>query len=221
MIFSPANRQGFMQFKTFLQRSALKILCLTVSVWLMFFAAACPSKDNSSSSKTGGIFSSDETAEAAETVKDANNILKKIKQRFKDNEPRLEELQNALKEKNADKVKSISDQFITEINAGTEEGTDAITKLRAAKDKNINADYSEYLELKILALEKYIQAYEERRQVAIFLRQNYDPKSEEQRKIFKDEYDRHEEKFKEIMEEARKLSEQANLLAKESLNRKS
>ena len=193
----------------------IKILLLTFSITL----AACPGKNNSQ--QTGGILSFDETTEAGETVREANDILKQIKQRFKDNERRLDELQAALKEKNSDKVRAISDQLVTEINAGTEAGEEAIIKLRTAKDKNINHDYREYLDLKILALEKYVEAFEERRQVAIFLRQSYDPKNDAQRKTFNDEYERREEKFKEIMEEARQLSEQANRLAKESLNRKS
>jgi len=186
----------------------------------MFFVAACADK-NSSSPKTGGIFTLDETADAGNVVREANDQLKQIKQRFKDNEPRLEELQAALKEKNSEKVKSIADQLVTEIDAGTRAGEDAINKLRTAQEKNINEDYKEYLSLKIQALERYVEAFEERRQIAIFLREKYDPKSDAQRKIFKDEFDKREEKFKEIMEEARQSSEEANRLAKESLNRKS
>lgn len=209
-----------MEFKTYLQRLILKILCVFVSLWLIFFVAACPSKNNSSQSG-GSILSFDETSDAGETVREANNILKQIKQRFKDNEPRLEELQTALKEKNAEKVRSVSDQLITEINAGTEAGEEAINKLRVAKDKNINNDYREYLDLKILALEKYVEAFEERRQAAILLRDGYDPKNAARRDQVIGAFKQREERFKEIMEAARISSEQANQLAKESLNRKS
>ena len=181
--------------------------------------AACPGKNNSS--QTSSIFTLDETEEAGIQVKESNEMLKLIKQRFRDNEVRLEELQTALKGKNSDKVKAISDELVTQINAGTEVGEEAINKLRIAQEKNINEDYKEYLSLKIQALEKYVQAFEERRQVAIFLRDKYDPKSDVQRKIFKDEFERREEKFKGIIQEARQISEQANKLARESLNRKS
>jgi hypothetical protein len=198
-----------------MRKNSIKILFLAFS--LVF--AACAKKNTPS--QTGGIFTLDETADAGNVVREANDQLKQIKQRFKDNEPRLEELQTALKEKNADKVRSISDQLVTEINAGTEAGEEAINKLRTAQEKNINEDYKQYLSLKIMALEKYVEAFEERRQVAIFLRQNYDPKNEAQRKIFKDEFEKREEKFREIMEEARQSSEEANQLAKDSLNRKS
>ncbi len=162
----------------------------------------------------------DETVEAGNQVKESNEMLKLIKQRFKDNENRLGELQTALKGKDPDKVRAISDELVTQINAGTEIGEESINKLRIAQEKNINEDYKEYLSLKIQALEKYVQAFEERRQVAIFLRDKYDPKSDAQRKIFKDEFERREEKFKVIMQEARQVSEQANKLARDSLNRK-
>jgi hypothetical protein len=207
-----------MSFKANLQRSILKILCVSVSLWLILFLAACPKTGGPT--ETGGIFSSDETKDAGDTVKEANNILKLIKQRFKDNEPRLAELQKALKEKNSDQVRAISDELITEINAGTEAGEEAITKLRAAQEKKINADYKEYLSLKIMALEKYIEAFEERRQAAILLRDGFDPKNAAKRDQVVGAFLQREEKFKEIMEEARKLSEQANDLAKDSLNRK-
>src|SRR5215207_8069530 len=100
----------------------IKILLLTFSIAL----AACSGRNNSQ--QTGGILSFDETAEAGEAVREANDILKQIKQRFKDNERRLDELQAALKEKNSDKVREISDQLVTEINAGTEAGEEAIIK---------------------------------------------------------------------------------------------
>lgn len=193
------------------------IIILFLAFSLLF--AACAKKNNSS--QTGGIFTFDETADAGNVVREANDQLKQIKQRFKDNEPRLEQLQSALKEKNSEKVKSISDQLVTEINAGTEAGEEAINKLRTAKDKNINEDYREYLDLKIMALEKYVEAFEERRKAAILLRDGYDPKNATIRNQVISAFKEREEKFKEIMEDARKSSEEANRLAKESLNRKS
>jgi hypothetical protein len=198
-----------------MRKNFIKILLLLAFSLIL---AACPGKNNSSS---GGILSFDETADAGEIVKEANGILREIKQRFKDNEPKLEELQNALKEKNADKVRAISEELITQINLGTEAGKEAINKLRIAQDKNINEDYKEYLLLKTQALEKYIEAFEERRQAAIVLRQGYDPKNAANRDQVVAAFKEHEEKFKEIMEDARKSSEQANQLAKESLNRRS
>jgi hypothetical protein len=182
--------------------------------------AACPAK-NGPQQTGGGILSFDETADAGETVREANAILKEIKQQFKDNEPKLQDLQTALKEKNPEKVRTVSEELITQINLGTEAGKEAINKLRIAQDKNINEDYKEYLMLKIQALEKYVEAFEERRQAAILLREGYDPKNAARRDQVVGAFKEREEKFKEIMEEARKSSEQANQIAKESLNRRS
>lgn len=205
------------------RKSALKFLCASATVWLIFFAAAC--SNNNDTSQTGGgsgsILSFDETEDAKKIVRESNDILKKIKQRFKDNEPKLEELQNALKEKNAEKVKAVSEELITEINLGTEAGQEAINKLRIAQDKNINQDYKDYLLLKIQALEKYVEAFDERRKAAILLKDGYDPKNAAQRQQVITAFKEREEKFREIMEEARKSSEQANQLAQDSLNRKS
>lgn len=198
------------------KKGGIKILILAFSL----FFAACSEKNNSKQS-SGGIFTLDETAEAGETVKEANAILKQIKQRFNDNEPRLVELQAALKEQNPEKVRAITGQLIDEINAGTEAGEAAINKLRLAQEKNINDDYREYLSLKIQALERYVAAFEERRQAAILLKEGYTPKNDAKRREVIGAFNQREEKFKEIMDDARKISDDANDLAQESLNRKS
>ncbi len=199
-----------------MKNNFIKILLLFGFLLLL---AACPVKNTPS--QPGGIFSLDETEEAGNQVKAANEMLKLIKQRFKDNEIHLEELQTALKEKNADKVKSISDELVTQINAGTEVGEAAINKLRIAREKNINEDFKEYLRLKIEALEKYIEAFEERRQAAILLRDGYDPKNAAKRDQVIAAFKEREDKFKIIVQDARKMSEEANKLARDSLNRKS
>jgi hypothetical protein len=199
-----------------MSKTLIKIL-LTLAFSLMF--SACPKKNNSP--QTGGILSFDETEAAGNEVKQANDQLKLIKQRFKENENRLDELQTAMKGKNPEKVREISDELVTQINAGTEVGEEAINKLRVAQEKNINKDYKEYLGLKIQALEKYVQAFEERRQAAILLRDGYDPKNAAKREQVIGAFKEREDKFKEIVQSARELSEEANRLARESLNRKS
>ncbi len=199
-----------------MRNNFIKILLLLA---LSLFLAACSGKNNSS--QTSGVFSLDETEAAGNEVKEANEMLKLIKQRFKDNENRLQDLQTALKGKNPEKVKELSDQLITEINAGTEVGEAAINKLRIAQQKNINEDYKEYLDLKIQALERYVQAFEERRQAAILLRDGYDPKNAAKRDQILAAFKQREDKFKEIVQDAREISEQANKLARDSLNRKS
>lgn len=176
--------------------------------------------NNSSSSTSSSVFTSDETAEAGNIVKEANAKLIEIKKRFKENEPRLQELQTAMKEKNAEKVRKISDQLVTEINLGTEQGNEAINKIRVAKDMNINSDYKDYLSLKIDSLNKYIEAFEQRRQAATLLRDNYDPKDVAKRERTIVEFKQKEDKFSEIMEEARQSSKDATDLAIETMRRR-
>lgn len=180
--------------------------------------AACGGSGGGSADP-GGIFSSDQTAEARAKIIDANGDLKKIKQIFNDSEPRLRELQQAMREKNEARVKEICDDLITKINAGMEIADVAIQKIREAQAMNINEDFEEYLRLKIDCLEKYVEAYEKRREAAVLLRDGYDPKNAQKRDQFLAEFRRKEEEFKEIMEEARKSSEEANLLAVEVLRR--
>jgi nitrate reductase assembly molybdenum cofactor insertion protein NarJ len=179
---------------------------------------SCGKGDRSTSDSS--IFSKDETAEAVELVKQANDKLKLIKKRFKDNEPRYEELKTALRDKNEKKVRELSNAFVEQIGAGSEEGTDAIEKLRSAKELNINQEYKEYLQLKLLSLEKYIEAFEQRRQAALILAENYDPKDPVKQNRAITEFKLKEEKFGEIIEIGRSSSEEANDLAKESLRRK-
>jgi hypothetical protein len=168
----------------------------------------------------GSILQSDETEAAGEIVHQVNQTkLRPIKERFRENEPRLEELQTALKAKDVGKVKSISGELVDAIDGGLNAGREAIDELRKAQDLNINDDYKQYLELKIEALEKYIEAFEERKKAAKILRDGYDPKNSAMRDKALAEFKNHDEKFKEIMEEGRRISDDANVLAKESLNR--
>lgn len=188
---------------------------LLILVVAMF--AACQS--STSQKGGGGILSLDETEKAGNIVLEANKVFLQIKKRFKDNEPRLEELQQALKDKNPEKVRAISDALVTEINSGSKEAEEAIEKLKTAKELNINDDYRNYLDLKITALEKYIVAFEERRQAAILLRDGYDPKNAAKRDLVVGAFKQREDKFREIMDEAREISAEANDLAAESLKR--
>ena len=185
---------------------------------LALLATACPQRAGSDSS--GGILSFDQTEEARAKIIDANADLKKIKQIFSDSEPRLRELQQAMREKNEAKVREICDDLVTKINEGTELGKQAIEKIREAEEMNIDDDFKKYLELKIDCLEKYIDAYEIRRQAALMLQQSYDPKNASKRDLFLAEMKQKEDQFKDIMEEARKASVEANDLAIEVLNRR-
>lgn len=197
-----------------MKRRFLSIVLLISALLL----AAC--EKNAGSSSSGGLLSFDQTEEARTKIVEANGDLRKIRQIFNDSEPRLQELQQAMREKNETRVRELCDDLVTKINAGAEIAEEAIRKIREAHDMNINDDFKEYLRLKIDCLEKYLDAYEKRREAAILLRDGYDPKNAAKRDRFLAEFKIKEDEFKVLMEEARLSSEDANMLAIEVLRRK-
>jgi hypothetical protein len=98
-------------------------------------------------------------------------------------------------------------------------GEEAVEKLERASRMNVNEDFKSYLTLKADSLKKYAEAFEERRQLAILLRDRYDPKNADQRDFVLEEFKRKEENFKRIIKEAQAISDRANTLAKESLSK--
>ena len=192
---------------------------LTLFFTLVLLAAACSSSRDDSSSGISDIFALDQTSEAGARVLEANQKLQEIKRLFSENAGRLEELKTSMNNKDAAKVKEISNELVYQINNGTKLGEEAMALIEEASAMNVHDDYKSYLDLKLGALRKYIEAFEERRTLAKLLRDEYDPKDAAQRDRVVAEFRAREEKFKEILEEGRKLSEEANRLAKESLSK--
>src|SRR5687768_7472132 len=174
-----------------------------------------------------GLFGpKDETAAAAKLIQEANQDLTKIKELYNENEGDLEKegkrslLKKALEANNAEQVKKISDDVNYIIVDGMNYARSAVEKIQQAQDMEINSDYREYLRLKETALQKQIDAFEQYRQAARALRDNYDPKNEALRARVKTEFDERSDKYRELMEQARDHSSQANELAKEAMRRK-
>ena len=92
-------------------------------------------------------------------------------------------------------------------------------KIGQAEEMKINDDYREYLRLKEEALKKQMEAFEEYRQAAATLRNNYDPKNAELHNKVKEDFKTRSENYAKIMEKARDLSNQANELAKDALRK--
>ncbi len=189
------------------------ILALLISATVLIGACGGGKKT------TDSLFSRDETQDAAALVVQANGKLMDIKRRFKENGPRYEELKTALKAKDEKKVRELSNKFVDEITAGSQEGGEAVDTLKKAKDMNINEDYRQYLDLKIISLEKYIEAFEQRRQAAELLAEGYDPKDVMKRDKVIAEFRQKEDKFNQIIEEGRHTSADANEWARESLRK--
>lgn len=184
----------------------------------VLLSAACRS-----SARTDGGFDilgpADETSDAGRLVEEANADLTKIKVLYKENEGKREELKKALEANDAVQVKKIADDVVFLINDGAGFGKSAIDKLSQAQDLNANDDYKEYLRLKEEALKRQLEAFENYRQAARSLRDNYDPKNVQLREKVKEEFKTRSENYQKIMEKAREFSKQANELAKESLKK--
>lgn len=198
-----------------LKSSIAPRVTLSVIVALLFITSC-------RSSRTGEIEilgPTDETAEAAKLVAEANQDLQKIKQLYKDNEGKREEIKQALEANNADEVKKLSNEIVYTINDGFDFGRNAVDKIAQAEEMKINDNYREYLRLKEEALKRQMEAFEEYRQAARTLRENYDPKNVQVRDKVKEEFKARSENYARIMEKARELSNQANELAKEALRR--
>ena len=161
----------------------------------------------------------DETSDAGVVVADANEDLKKIKVLYDQNIDKREELKKALEANDADKVKKISDDIVYLINDGTNSGNSAVDKLEKAQAMQINDDYRNYLQLKESSIKKELEAFENYRQAARSLRDNYDPKNTVMRDKVKEEFKTRSENYQKIMETARDDSSKANDIAKEALKK--
>jgi tetratricopeptide (TPR) repeat protein len=167
----------------------------------------------------------DDTAAAAALVQEANQDLREIKKLYEENEGddekpgKREQLKKALEANDAEQVRKISDDVVYIIGDGMNYAKTAIEKLQRAQDMNVNEDYKEYLRLKELALAKQVEAFEQYRQAARALRDNYDPKNEALRARVKTEFDDRSENYRELMEKARDYSSQANELAKDAIRK--
>lgn len=186
--------------------------------FVLFFNAACEKSPNSTGLDVLG--SSDETADAAQIVVEANKDLNKIKVLYKENEDKREEIKKAMEANDAETVRKISDDVVYLINDGMASGKDAIEKIQNAQEMAVNEDYREYLRLKEESLTRQLDAFENYRQAAIALRNNYDPKDKAMREKIKEEFKNRSENYRKIMESARDYSKRANELAKESASGK-
>ena len=161
----------------------------------------------------------DETAEAGKIVQEANADLKKIKVLYEENEGKRQELKDALEANKTEEVKKITGEVVQLINEGFDSGKSAVDKIQQAEDMKINDDYKEYLRLKESALMKQMEAFEQYRQAARTLRDNYDPKNVSLRDKVKADFETRSENYQKIMEKARDYSSQANELYKETLKK--
>lgn len=161
----------------------------------------------------------DETQQAGELVKQANVELKEVKVLYTKNESTRDDLKQALRDQNVAEVKRVSNSVVDLINEGTGHGKKALEKIDEARYMKINDDYAEYLRLKSEAIGKQIDAFENYRRAAMVLRDSYDPKNEENRRMVDKEFDERSDKYSRTMDDAKSLSLQANEIVKSDRQR--
>lgn len=201
------------------QLSAISYLYIWPACLALVMVMTFGSCKSSGRSESPSIFSTDETADAAKMVASANEDLTKIKVLYKDNESKREDLKKAMEADNAEQVKKIADEVVYLINDGFDNAQSAIDKIEKAQEMNVNDDYREYLRLKEESLKTELEAFENYRQAARTLRDNYDPKNGAQRDKVKEDFKNRVENYRKLMEQARDYSNQANELAKDALRK--
>lgn len=198
-----------------MKKDLLKILLIL----LVAFAACHKSDDSSAPSGLDILGTSDQTDDAAQLVASANLDLKKIKVIYKDNEGSVKDLEAAMGANDIEKVKKISGDLVEQINNGVALGNSAVGKIDEAENLKINDTYRNYLDLKKAALRKQLDAFEFRRQSAILLRDGFGGKDKMEVETAKAALKEREDNFKRRMAAAKDMSEEANQIAKDSLNK--
>jgi hypothetical protein len=190
----------------------LKYGIASIVLPLMLCSVSCKKADSSQPS----VFDfSNETPEAVALVNEANIKLKAVKVMYKNSQDKQIDLKTAMAEKDVEKVRQLSDDFVTQLNEGMNLGEEAIKKIEEAAEKKTNPKYQEYLGLKEQSLRKYLAAFEFRRKLAIRLRDVFTvSKDKNLIEKAKDELKVMEENFQTNIDAAQKLSDEAKELAK-------
>lgn len=196
-----------------------KFLLLSCLILLSGFAFSCKSTVNQNNDNSGLFDFSSDTEKAVEHIRQANDELKRIKILYNENQNVLQQLKEAAKNKESEKVKTISDVLIYAINDGFVFADSAKSKIKEAQALNITQDYKDYLGMKEQSLTMQTEAFQFLYDAAKLLRDTAGSQDKDQieksRLVFKEK----EENFQKKMGEAKKISLQADDLAKESMQR--
>lgn len=196
----------------------IKSLSLILLLALLAFASSCRKSEGSSDSGSIDILNlSDQTQEATDLINDANAELKKIKNLYRENNDQVDELKDAMKANDIEKVKKIADNLVVQINEGMNLGEDAISKVEKAQELNINEKFKEYLRLKEQALRKQHDGFRFRFEAAKFLRDTFGGKDKAEIEAAKAQLKEQDDNYQKYMLASRDLSQEANKLYKESL----
>ncbi len=161
-----------------------------------------------------GIFEKDDTEEAINLIGDANLNLKRIRILYRDNKSKIGDLKAALKLRDAKKVRKLADDLSFTISYGHSFAESARENIEKAQELNINDDWKEYLRLKESSLEKQVEAFEFRQKSAKLFHDKFGSDDKLQMAKAAEIFKGNERKFAKLMEDAGKLSKEADDLAK-------
>jgi hypothetical protein len=193
----------------------MKNLVSTILI-LAAFALACSGSDSGDSSSDGIFSFGDETGEANQLAAKANENLIKIGKIHRANAKKLDDLQDAMRERDTARTQQILEELINAIEEGLSLGELAYTRVSEAAGKKTNEIFSEYLRLKKEALRKQIDAYEFRLKVARDLRDKFGSNKPEEIERAKSDFAVNQENFQKLWDAAEDLNERANRLAREN-----
>lgn len=188
--------------------------CLYVLLILAILGLGCGKSDSGSLTQSLGF--TDETAEASALVNKANEDLREIRKIQKTNLGKLDTLKEAMGDRDAARTRQILDELITAMNDGLALGSTASARIDEATDKKTNEKFNEYLRLKQQALEKQLDAFKFRLEVAKTLRDKFGTNDQSAVENAKGDFTRQEDNFQKLWEAAEDLNDRANRLAREN-----
>lgn len=196
-----------------------KFPVLTCLILLSAFVFSCRS-DAVETDDNASLFDfSSDTEKAVELVGSANDELMRIKILYNENQNTLKDLKEASQNRDSEKVKLISKTLLDTITTGFVFADSAKSKIEEAEDLNIHQDYKDYLGLKKQSLEKQVEAFQFLYEAVSLLSDTAGEQDKDQAEKARFVFKEKEENFQARMEEAKKISAQADNLAKESMQR--
>ena len=200
-----------------------KVFLLGLFVFFCFGLTSCNTEtpDDPDSDDSGMFDLRDDTDRAVDLVHEANRNLKSIRVLYNKNNPKMDDLKNALNKKDIATVKKISDELSLVIIDGFVLAENAKEKIDKAKNlSGINQEFREYLELKSESLELQIKAFKDRRDTAKLFRDEFGTEDAQEMDVAKAKFIENEKKFAQHIAEAKKKSDEADKMWSESKRKK-
>ncbi len=171
-------------------------------------------------SRSGEELGSDaDRQKAFELVEDANQNIRSIKVLYRNNNSKIKDLEQALKDGDLKRVKDLADELSLAINDGYLFADSILSKIEEAQNLDINPTWKRYLALKQESLELQIRAFDYRKNSAELFRDKIGTEDQETLKLARDTFKKNEEGFKKYMAEAEKVSKEADDLRKASVGK--